>query len=95
MIGKNPLFIARQHGHSLVTMWRTYAAWMDGALESDIGLIRAAIEGSAPELVPIAVERDSAAQVGLTLAERLSNTESGLPRDGAPVAEIQAGLSAR
>src|SRR5882762_1070372 len=69
-------------------MWRTYAAWMDGALESDIGLIRAAIEGSAPELVPIAVERDSAAQVGLTLAERLSNTESGLPRDGAPVAEF-------
>jgi len=88
MIGKNPLFVARQHGHSLVTMWRTYAARMDGALESDIGFIRAAIEGSAPERVPIAAERDSAAQVGLTLAERLSNTESGLPRDGAPVAEF-------
>jgi hypothetical protein len=88
MIGKNPLFVARQHGHSLVTMWRTYAAWMVGALESDIGLIRAAIENSAPELVPSSVERDSAAQVGLTLAERLSNTESGLPREGAPVAEF-------
>jgi chromate transport protein ChrA len=25
--------VASQHGHSLVTMWRTYAAWMDGALE--------------------------------------------------------------
>jgi hypothetical protein len=61
MIGKNPLFVALQHGRSLVTMWRTYAAWMDGALESDIGFIRAAIEGSAPELVPSSVERDSRA----------------------------------
>jgi len=25
---------------SLVTMWRTYAAWMDGAGESDIDLMR-------------------------------------------------------
>jgi hypothetical protein len=88
MIGKNPLFVARQHGHSLVTMWRTYAAWMDGALESDIGLTRAAIEGSAPELVPSSAEQDGAAQVGLTLVERLSNTESGLPREGSPVAEF-------
>jgi integrase len=88
MIGKNPLFVARQHGHSLVTMWRTYAAWMDGALESDIGLIRVAMERSAPELAPSSVERDRAAQVGLTLAERVSNTESGLPRQGAPVAEF-------
>jgi hypothetical protein len=69
-------------------MWRTYVVWMDGALESDIGLIRAAIEGSAPELAPSSVERDCAAQVGLTLAERLSNTESGLPREGASVAEF-------
>jgi hypothetical protein len=41
--------------------------------------------GSAPELAPSSVELDSAAQAGLTLAERVSNTESGLPRDGAPV----------
>jgi hypothetical protein len=90
MIGKNPLFVARQHGHSLVTMWRTYAAWMDGALESDIGLIRA-VEGSAPEapeLVPSSMQRDSAAPIGLTLADRLSNTESRLPREGSPVAEF-------
>jgi integrase len=91
MIGKNPLFVARQRGHSMVTMWRTYAVWMDGALESDVGLIRAAMEGSAPEapeLVPSAVKRDSAAQVGLNLAERLSNTGSVLPGEAAPVAEF-------
>src|SRR5258708_7209501 len=51
MIGKNPLFVSRQHGHSVTTMWRTYAAWMDGALESDIALIQAAMnrDGSAVE----------------------------------------------
>jgi hypothetical protein len=86
MIGKNPLFVARQHGHSLVTMWRTYAAWTDGALESDIGLIRAAMEGSVPELAQSSAERHCAAHVGLTLAERVPSTESGLPREGAPVA---------
>jgi hypothetical protein len=62
MIGKNPLFVSRQHGHSVTTMWRTYAAWMDGALESDIALIQAAMnrDGSA-------VERMSNSQMQLTL----------------------------
>ena len=41
MLGKNPLFVSRQHGHSVTTMWRTYAAWMEGALETDIALILA------------------------------------------------------
>ena len=66
-------------------MWRTYAAWMDGALESDIGLIRAAMEGSA---VPSSAELDNVAQARLMLAERVFNTESGLPREGSPVAEF-------
>ena len=43
MIGKNPLFVVRQHGHSVSTMFRTYAAWMQNAPESDIHLIRSAI----------------------------------------------------
>jgi integrase len=62
MIGKNPLFVSRQHGHSVTTMWRTYAAWMDGAPESDIALIQAAMnrDGSA-------IERVSNAQIVLTV----------------------------
>jgi len=44
MIGKNPLFVARQHGHSVTTMFRTYAAWMQNAPESDIQLIRSAMK---------------------------------------------------
>jgi len=43
MIGKNPLLVSEQHGHNVTTMWRTYAAWMEGALESDIVLIEAAM----------------------------------------------------
>ena len=44
MIGKSPLFVARQHGHSVATMFRTYAAWMQDAPESDIRLIRSAMK---------------------------------------------------
>jgi hypothetical protein len=54
MIGKNPLFVSKQHGHSVTTMWRTYAAWIDGALESDIALIQAAMNRVDP-----ATERSS------------------------------------
>jgi flavorubredoxin len=43
MVGKSPLFVSRQHGHSVTTMWRTYAAWMDDALDSDVVLIQAAM----------------------------------------------------
>jgi hypothetical protein len=51
MIGKKPLLVSNQHGHSVTTMWRTYAALMDGALQSDIALILAAMnrDGSAVE----------------------------------------------
>ncbi len=32
MLGKNPLWVARQHGHSVRTMLEVYAAWADGAV---------------------------------------------------------------
>jgi integrase len=40
MIGKNPLWVAKQHGHSIETMLRVYAAWADGAVEADIAAIK-------------------------------------------------------
>jgi integrase len=40
MLGKNPLWVARQHGHSVRTMLEVYAAWADGAVESDLFAIR-------------------------------------------------------
>ena len=36
MVGKNPLWVAKQHGHSVQTMLEVYAAWAEGAKESDI-----------------------------------------------------------
>ena len=36
MIGKKPLWVAKQHGHSLETMLRMHTAWGDGAVEADI-----------------------------------------------------------
>jgi len=47
MIGKNPLWVAKQHGHSVATMLRVYIAWMDTAPESDIAAIKDAM-GMAP-----------------------------------------------
>src|SRR6204780_4704155 len=43
MLGKNLLWVAKQHGHS-VEMLRMYAAWLEGATESDIHAIKQAME---------------------------------------------------
>jgi hypothetical protein len=34
--GKNLLWVAKQHGHSVTTMLRIYTAWAEGAIEADI-----------------------------------------------------------
>lgn len=46
MIGKNPLWVAKQHGHSVQTMLDAYAAWTEGAKEADIEAIKRAMEAS-------------------------------------------------
>jgi integrase len=43
MIGKNPLWVTKQHGHSVTTMFRVYTAWADGAIEADIQAIKRAM----------------------------------------------------
>ncbi|HEY1890217.1 MAG TPA: DUF3596 domain-containing protein [Steroidobacteraceae bacterium] len=43
MIGRSPLWVARQHGHSVTTMLRAYAGWTEGASETDIAAIRRAM----------------------------------------------------
>jgi integrase len=43
MVGKNPLWVAKQHGHSVQTMLEVYAAWTEGANESDIEAIKRAM----------------------------------------------------
>jgi hypothetical protein len=40
MVGKNVLWVAKQHGHNIVTMLRIYAAWAEGAVEADVEAIK-------------------------------------------------------
>jgi hypothetical protein len=47
MIGKNLLWAAKQHGHSVQMMLSTYAAWIEGAKEAEIEAIKRAMESSA------------------------------------------------
>ena len=39
MLGKNLLWVAKQHGHRITTMLHTYAAWIEGAVETDVEVI--------------------------------------------------------
>jgi hypothetical protein len=48
MVGRNPLLVAKEHGHRLTTMLSVYAAWAEGAAESDLGAIREAMNRTAP-----------------------------------------------
>lgn len=43
MMGKSPLWVSKQHGHSLETMLRIYTAWAQGAMEADIKHIERAM----------------------------------------------------
>ena len=44
MLGKNLLWVAKQHGHSVEVMLRMYATWLEGATDSDIHAIKLAME---------------------------------------------------
>jgi hypothetical protein len=46
MLGKNLLWVAKQHGHSVQTMLDAYAAWIDGSQDADLEAIRTAMEAS-------------------------------------------------
>jgi hypothetical protein len=57
MLGKNLLWVAKQHGHSVEVMLRMYAAWLDGATESDIHAIKQAMERRPAARVAIPDQR--------------------------------------
>jgi integrase len=46
MIGGNPLRVAKNHGHGVQTMLEVYAAWIEGAQQSDVEAIKEAMVGS-------------------------------------------------
>ena len=54
MIGKNLLWVSKQHGHSVQTMLDVYAAWIEGAKESDIEAIKRSMESRPRTVTPSA-----------------------------------------
>ncbi len=43
MIGKNPLWVAEQHGHSVAVMLKTYAKWLKGTTPEEVAAIKRAM----------------------------------------------------
>ncbi len=73
MAGKNVLWVAKQHGHSVVTMLRIYAAWAEGAVETDVEAIKRSMnltENLAVDLSVAAPVRGSCASACTTLGVR-------------------------
>src|SRR5258708_1186411 len=56
MLGKTPLRVATQHGHSPKTMLSTYTAWTRGAPESEVLAIRRAVEATSQGNTDLAVD---------------------------------------
>jgi integrase len=72
MIGSSPLWVSKQHGHGIATMFRAYTAWTEGAPESEIKLIKKAMGIRAPRgpLRPTAHRGDSEGTGGKMSARR-------------------------
>jgi integrase len=74
MSGKSPLWVAKQHGHTITTMLKAYAAWTEGATPSDIRAIQRAMTSAArtPERTDRAdrVRPESSPAVGGSVAPR-------------------------
>jgi integrase len=81
MIGKKPLWVAKQHGHSITTMLTVYAAWTEGAVESDINAIRRAM-ASRPRALERAVGLQAAAPERLKISAKAEGTRPGSGANG-------------
>ena len=90
MVGRSALWVARQHGHSIATMLRFYAAWADGALESDVAAIRSAMNSERPpRRPPTPPDRQSIRRVSVV---RPFEVEF-LARDSGPPARFATGFA--
>jgi hypothetical protein len=77
MAGKNPLWVAKQHGHSIATMLRAYAAWAEGTTEVDVEAIKRSMNArEAPPAINLAVDLSvaDALQARRALRTRLTRT---------------------
>jgi integrase len=54
MIGKNLLWVSKQHGHSIDTMLRVYATWIEGTSDCDVAAIKRGMARRPPHLTRFA-----------------------------------------
>jgi hypothetical protein len=98
MIGKSPLWVAKQHGHTIATMLKAYAAWTEGATQSDIQAIKRAMasEARTPERTDSAggVRPDSSPAVAGSVAPR-GGASTELRVAVAPSPSFATGLATR
>ncbi len=89
-IGRNPLWVAKQHGHSITTMSRVYAAWAEDAIEADIKAIDRAVQparsaaetllGGAADAASAITASDSARSKPDTVGRTSFGSRFGSPR---------------
>jgi hypothetical protein len=77
MIGKSPLWVSKQHGHRPETMFRAYAAWTEGAPESEVTVIR---EAMGLEDQPQFIKRSRRAVAALRVGTKIGTSGKALRR---------------
>jgi integrase len=77
MIGKNLLWVSKQHGHSVDTMLRVYAAWIEGTSDCDVAAIKRGIGRRPSHLARFAESRASVRTPSPTVA--IAVTQTGCP----------------
>jgi hypothetical protein len=89
MAGRNPLLVAKEHGHRLTTMLTVYAAWAEGAVETDIVAIQEAMnrthrpEASVAETTVTDAEADIPSSASAAEDSRARPQRAGSSRSAA------------
>ena len=92
MVGRSPLWVAKQHGHSIATMLRVYASWTEGAVEADLDVIRRAMAAGSGETTPVTAKpAPTPTRPPVLKAERLPQARSALD---SPLARVPRRVSA-
>jgi integrase len=89
MSGCNPLWVAKQHGHSITTMLRVYAAWAEGAIKADLKAIKRAMRSDPAD----ALSAESSKRRSATTAQR--RTPPGRTRPQPGPSNLAASLAVR
>jgi len=71
IIGRNALLVAKEHGHRPSTMLTVYAAWTEGAPESDTRAIRHPDTTAAPVNDARKIKSSAAARRSITRTSRM------------------------